>query len=90
MTAEKKLAQKRLTLLKLAEKLRNVSEACRRQGVSRSQFYEYKRSFQKLGFEELIDRPLIPKSFANETPAEIRDKVIGLSLEHPAWGQKYS
>jgi transposase InsO family protein len=87
MTAEKKLAQKRLTLLQLAEKLRNVSEACRRQGVSRSRFYEYKRSFRELGFEGLIDHPPIPKSFANETPAEIREKVIGLSLEHPAWGQ---
>jgi transposase InsO family protein len=86
MTAEKKLAQKRLTLLQLAEKLRNVSEACRRQGVSRSQFYEYKRSFQELGLEGLIDRPPIPKSSANETPAEIRKKVIDLSLEHPAWG----
>ena len=60
MTANKKLAQKRLTLLQLAERLRNVSEACRHHGVSRTQFYEYKRAFQ--------------------------EKVIKLSLEHPAWG----
>jgi transposase-like protein len=86
MTAEKKLAQKRLTLLQVAEKLRNVSEACRRHGVSRSQFYEYKRSFQERGLEGLIDRPPIPKTFPNETPTEIRRKVIELSLVHPAWG----
>jgi len=86
MTAEKKLAQKRLTLLQLAEKLRNVSEACRRHGVSRSQFYEYKRSFQEKGFEGLIDQPPIPKTFANETPPKVKKKVIDLSLEHPAWG----
>ncbi|MBW1741108.1 MAG: helix-turn-helix domain-containing protein [Deltaproteobacteria bacterium] len=65
MTAEIKLAQKRLTFLQLAEKLRNISETCRRQDVSRSQFYEYKRSFQEGGIEGLIDRPLIPKSFPN-------------------------
>jgi len=38
MTAKEKLAQKRLTLLQLAEKLGNVSKACRRHGVSRSQY----------------------------------------------------
>jgi len=86
MTAKKKLAQKRLTLLQVAEKLRNVSEACRRHGVSRSQFYEYKRAFQERGFEGLIDRPPIPKGFPNETPPEIKKKIIEISLKHPAWG----
>jgi transposase InsO family protein len=86
MTAKKKIAQKRLTLLQLAEKLRNVSEACRHHGVSRSQFYEYKRAFQERGFEGLMDQPPIPKSFPNETPSEVKEKVIERSLEHPAWG----
>lgn len=86
MTATQKLAQKRLTLLQLAEKLRNVSEACRRHSISRSQFYEYKRAFQEGGFEGLVDRHPIPKSFPNETPPEVKGKVIALSLEHPAWG----
>ncbi len=52
MTAEHKVAKNRLTLLQLAEKLRNISEACRRRGVSRSQFYEYKRAFQERGFKK--------------------------------------
>ena len=86
MTAKKKIAQKRVTLLQLAERLRNVSEACRHHGVSRSQFYEYKRAFQERGFEGLIDRPPIPKSFPNETPPELKEKVIRLSLQHPARG----
>jgi transposase InsO family protein len=86
MTAKKKLAQKRLTLLQVAEKLRNVSEACRRHGVSRSQFYEYKRAFQERGFEGLIDRPPIPKAFPNEISPEVKEKLIEISLEHPAWG----
>ena len=86
MTAKKKIAQKRLTLLQLAEQLRNVSQACRHHGVSRSQFYEYKRAFQERGFEGLIDRPPIPKAFPNETPPEVKEKVIEISLRHPAWG----
>ena len=60
MTAKAKLAQKRLTLLQLAEKLGNVSKACRMHKVSRSQFYEYKRAFQVHGLDGLIDKPPIP------------------------------
>jgi len=86
MTAAKKIAQKRLTLLQLAERLRNVSEACRHHGVSRSQFYEYKRAFQERGIDGLVDMPPIPKTFPNETPPEVKEKIIAISLVHPAWG----
>lgn len=86
MTAEQKIAHSRLTLLQLAERLRNVSDACRRRGVSRSQFYEYKRAFQERGFEGLTDKPPIPKSCPHETPGETKEKIIRLSLLHPAWG----
>ena len=82
MTAEQKIAQTRLTLLQLAARLRNVSEACRHHGISRSQFYEYERASQERGLDGLLDRPPIPKSFPNETPAEAREQVIALSLEH--------
>jgi ACT domain-containing protein len=63
MTAEVKLAQKKLTLLEIAAKINNVSEACRKAGVSRSQYYEYKRDLQEFGFDGLLDRLPIPKSF---------------------------
>ena len=33
-----------------------------------------------------MDRLPIPKTFANETPSEVKEKIIELSLEHPAWG----
>jgi transposase InsO family protein len=88
MTAQKKLAQNRLTLLQLAEKLGNVSKACQMHNVSRSQFYEYKRSFQEYGLEGLIDRPPIPGSHPNELPEETRSRIIDLSLVHPTFGQQ--
>jgi hypothetical protein len=46
MTAKAKLAQKRLTLLQLAEKLGNVSKACRMHKVPRS--YRIKPSLRSL------------------------------------------
>lgn len=88
MTAKTKLAQKRLTLLQLAEKLGNVSKACRMHKVSRSQFYEYKRSFQEFGLEGLIDRPPIPGAHPNEISGDVKKRITDLSLEHPAFGQQ--
>ena len=88
MTAEAKIAQGRMTLLQLAEKLRNVSEACRRRAVSRSQFYEYKRAFQENGLQGLIDRPPAPRSFPRRTPNEVKEKIIAPSVSHPAWGRE--
>lgn len=88
MTAKEKVAHSKLSMLQLAEKLRNVSEACRVMGYSRQQFYEIKRSFQEFGFEGLIDKPPIPKSMPTKTPPEIEQRVADMSIEHPAWGQQ--
>ena len=80
MTAEKKIAQKKFTLLQGAERIRKVSEACSGQSISRSQFYEYKRAVQERGFDGF------PKSFPNETPPEIKERIINHSIQHPARG----
>jgi transposase InsO family protein len=86
MKAEHKLARGRLSVLELAEALGNVSEACRRRGISRTQFYEYKRRFQTHGMEGLKDLPPIHKSHPMSTPKEVQEKILALSLDHPAWG----
>lgn len=88
MTAKQKLAHKRLTLLQLAEKLGNVSKACRMHKVSRSQFYEYKRAFQTHGLEGLVDKPPIPASHPNQIPKKTADRIIALSIAQPAFGQQ--
>ena len=55
MSTEKKVAFRKLSLLKLAADLGNVSRACRVMGYSRLQFYEIRRNFQTYGAEGLID-----------------------------------
>ena len=69
MTAKRKIAQRKLSMLQLAERLNNVSEACRLMGYSRSQFYEIKRAFQLYGFEGLKDKPPIPKRVPKQDPS---------------------
>jgi transposase InsO family protein len=86
MTAEEKIATHRLSVLQLAQVLGNISEACRRRGMHRSQFYEFKRRFQTHGLEGLKDLPPIPKSHPMTTSKEVVDRILQLSLEHPSWG----
>jgi len=84
--AEKKVVRGRLSALQLAEALGNVSEACRRRGVSRTQFYEYKRRFQTHGLEGLRDLPPVHKSHPMTTPPEVVARILALSAGNPMWG----
>jgi transposase InsO family protein len=81
-----KLAHRRLSVLQLAEMLGNVSEACRRSGLDRTSFYEYKRRFQTHGLEGLKDLPPIHKTHPQTTPPEVVQKVLDLSLANPVRG----
>jgi len=80
------LAPKRLLILKLAEELGNVSEACRRGGLDRTSFYEYKRRYHADGIAGLMDRPPIHRSHPQTTPPEVVDKVLALSMANPTRG----
>ncbi len=53
--------------------------------VSRSQFYEYKRSFQEYGLEGLVDKPPIPATHPNQIRDATKERIVRLSLEHPAF-----
>jgi transposase InsO family protein len=85
MKAEDKIAYQRLSVLELAETLGNVSKACRQRGMSRTQFYEFKRRFQTHGFEGLKDLQPIHKSHPQTTPPEVVERILELSLNHPTW-----
>src|ERR671913_1680154 len=81
-----KLAHRRLTVLELAEGLGNVAEACRRGGIDRTSFYDWKRRFQLHGLDGLKDLPPIAKSHPMTTPPEVVARIEGLALAHPAYG----
>jgi len=46
-----------------------------------------RRAFQEERISGLMNRAPTPRSFLDETPAEIREKIIKLSIDHPAWRQ---
>lgn len=89
MKAEQKIMYKRLEALKLAEELGNITKVCLERGISRSRFYEYKKRFQKYGFEGLRDLPPIPKSHPFTTSKAIVKRLLELSALYPSKGCGY-
>lgn len=56
MTSEQKIIATKLGLLKLAETLGNVSEACEVMGYSHHSFYRFKELYEQQHFQELDER----------------------------------
>ncbi len=89
MDSEKKIMRHKASVLELASVLGNVAEACRRRGVSRTQFYEWKRRFQTHGLEGLRDMPPIVKHHPFTTPPEVVERIKELALLYPSRGCGY-
>ena len=84
---EMSMKSERLEFVTLAiEEGANMSELCRRYGISRVTGYKWRDRFVcsgELGLEEQSRRPL---SCPHQSPAETEDRIVALRGEHPRWG----
>jgi len=75
-TVAEKAARRKLNLLELANDLGNVSEACRRIGYSREQFYEIRRNYQTFGSQGLLDKIRGPRNPHPSRATEEQEKAV--------------
>jgi transposase InsO family protein len=87
MTQRQYIINRKLNILDLGKTLGNISEACRRLGVSRQHYYDIKEAIQEEGIEGLLEKSRRSARIGNRVPPEIEQKVLDYSLEYPTQGQ---
>jgi len=85
---EQKIIKPKLGLLELAQRLGNVSQACKVFGYSRDSFYRFKELYETGGEMALMDLNRKKPNPQNRVHPEIEEKVVRIAIDEPAWGQQ--
>ena len=87
MTQQQYLIQRKLNVVELAKTLGNISESCRRLGVSRQHYYDIKTALKEDGIEGLAEKSRRVPRFRNRVSPEVEERVMRYALEFPVHGQ---
>ena len=87
MTQSQYIIQRKLNILDLGKELGNISEACRKLGVSRQHYYDIKQAIEEEGLEGLLEKSRSMPRIGNRVAPEIENKVLDYSLQFPTHGQ---
>jgi len=87
MTQQQYIISRKLNMLELGSTLGNISEACRKLGVSRQHYYDIKQAIEEDGLEGLFEKSRSVPRIGNRVAPEIEERLLGYSLDYPTHGQ---
>jgi transposase InsO family protein len=90
MTLEDSIHSQRLRVLREAERLGNVSEACRRYGMSRTVFYRLRQRLEQYGADGVHPkRHQARRGRPSAVPVQTERRVIAVALAWPTCGPQW-
>jgi hypothetical protein len=75
-------------LLRLAEKLGNVTQACNSLGFSRDSYYRFKALYERGGEGALRNLTRRKPVCKNRVVPAVEEAVVASAFAHPSWGQE--
>jgi len=87
MTQQQYIIRRKLNTVELAEQLGNISEACRKLGISRQHYYDIKTALEEEGIEGLLEKARNKPRIGNRVAPAIENRVLSYCLEYPTHGQ---
>jgi len=87
MTQDQYIIRRKMNIVELGRTLQNISDACRKLGVSRQHYYDIKKAIEEEGLEGLLEKSRRAPRYGNRVAVEIEEKVLDHSLQYPTHGQ---
>ncbi len=87
MTRQQYIIRRKLNIVEFSGQLGNISDACRKLGVSRRHYYDIKLALEEEGIEGLLEKARTNPRVKNRVSPEIEQRLLDYSLEFPMYGQ---
>lgn len=86
---DKTVMEQRLELVLLGSvEGTNVSQLCKRYGISRKVFYKWQKRYRQQGEAGLMDLDRRPKASPRQIDSSVEDRVVKLRKQNPEWGAR--
>jgi len=87
MTQQHYIIIRKTNMVELGKILGNISEACRKLGVSRQHYYDIKGTIEEEGLSGLLEKSRMKPRFSNRVSPEIEKEILDFTLAFPIAGQ---